>query len=224
MRIPSLARVLMPDRTSPLPATSILVAFVGIAVLATPARAQDAADPSRGFWGALADTTPLGAVERRDPYAGWWATTREGTKHVWSAGDHDVYLFGYAWHMPWKYGPSKQEFFNSQTWGFGYGHSLTDAGGRLRTLYVAGSLDSYEKPQFMAGYMWRARWRPGNGALRLTGGYTGLLISRHDYANYTPLPLILPVGSVGIRYFEVVATYVPVHEIGLFFCRISLPR
>jgi palmitoyl transferase len=76
----------------------------------------------------------------------------------------------------------------------------------------------------MVGYAWRARWRPGGGAFSFGGGYTGMLIGREDKLNYAPLPLIVPLGSVGFDHFEVMGVYVPYFELGYFFLRLNFGR
>ena len=74
----------------------------------------------------------------------------------------------------------------------------------------------------MAGYAWRAKWRPGGKAFSLGGGYTAMLIGRYDKLAYAPLPVVLPLGSIGTDRFEVMGAYVPGYDVGYFFLKLNV--
>lgn len=177
---------------------------------------------SPGFWGSLADTTPAGAIQPEHREQGFWSRTGTGMKNIWTRGGSDVFIPGYIWHFPYHYSEEQLARYNTAAWGLGYGRTLRSSPNRPRTLYGIVSADSYDKPQYMVGYAWRARWRPGGGAFSLSGGYTVMLVGREDKGNYAPLPFALPLGSIGTDRFELMGAYVPYFEVGYFFLRLNL--
>jgi palmitoyl transferase len=74
----------------------------------------------------------------------------------------------------------------------------------------------------MVGYLWRARWRPVGGTFSLGGGYTVMVIGRHDRLRYAPLPVALPLGSVGVDRFELMGAYVPGFEVAYLFLKVNV--
>jgi lipid IVA palmitoyltransferase len=196
------------------------------ALLLTPriVGAQPPDDESPGFWGTLGNTTPAGASEPRSEPQGFWGRTGNGLKTIWNVGRSDVYVPGYIWHLPYNYSEEQLARYNSAAWGFGLGRTLRSSPNRPRSLYAIVSADSYANPQYMVGYAWSARWRPGGNAFSLGGGYTAVLIGREDKLNYTPLPMVMPLGSVGFSRFELMGVYVPYFEVGYFFMRINVGR
>ena len=74
----------------------------------------------------------------------------------------------------------------------------------------------------MLGYAWRAKWRPGGKAFSLGGGYTAMLIGRYDKLAYAPLPVLLPLGSIGTDRFEILGAYVPGYDVGYFFLKLNV--
>ena len=102
------------------------------------------------------------------------------------------------------------------------GRTLVDERGRLRSLFGIVSADSYARPQYMVGYAWRARTAPRGPGLRLGGGYTLLFIGRSDKLSYAPLPIMLPLGSIGTDRIEIVGAYVPGFEVGYVFARLRM--
>ena len=152
---------------------------------------------------------------------GFWGRTGAGIKHIWSSGGSDVYVPGYIWHLPYKYSDEQISRYNTTAWGIGYGRTLKNGANHPQSLYGIVSADSYSRPQYMLGYAWRARWHPGGGAFSMGGGYTAMLTGREDKGNYAPLPIVLPLGSVGFDRFELMGAYVPYWEVGYFFLRLN---
>lgn len=186
---------------------------------ATGDRAAEEVDPDPGFWAQLAGTMPLGASARLPHEGGFWARTAEGIGRIWSGGRPTLLVSGYAWHLPWKHKTERQKQFNSAALGAGFARSLAEDDRRQRILYVLANQDSYDKVEYMTGYVWQARWHP-YGTLRLGAGYNLLLIGRHEY-NYVPLPLVLPAFSVGTDSAEMFASYVPYGEVLLLIGRFT---
>ncbi len=179
-----------------------------------PSWAQTAPDDSAGFWASLGETTPAGAAEPpRDQPLGFLGRTGSGIKKIWTTGGSDLFVPGYIWHMPWHYSEEQIGRYNTEAFGLGFGRTLRSRVTRPRTIYGVVSADSYSRLQYMVGYAWQARWRPGGGVFSLGGGYTALLIGRYDKLRYTPLPVALPLGSIGIDRFELMGAYVPGYEV-----------
>ena len=190
-----------------------------------PAPAEDAAVPPEvasppGFWRRLAGTTPMGMAPPET--TGFWKRTGRGLAATWSGGHFEAWVPGYIWHTPWGYSDAQRERYNDAAWGLGLGPSAIDDKGHTRLLYAMGSADSFSNFQYMVGYAWMAHSLSKEDGMHLGGGYTMLLIGRKDRLNYTPLPLVLPMGGLGFRRFEVMTTYVPFLEVGLFMARIRL--
>jgi lipid IVA palmitoyltransferase len=168
---------------------------------------------------------PLATAPGDDPTEdtkGFWHHTASGMKTIWSTGGSDVFVPGYIWHSPWRYSDEQRNRYNAAAWGLGYGRTLATRRNRPRTLYGILSADSYSHVQYMVGYAWRAKWRPGGKAFSLGGGYTAMLIGRYDKAAYVPLPVALPLASLGTDRFEVMGAYVPGFDVGFFFLKLNV--
>lgn len=185
------------------------------------ARAQQA-DETPGAWEKLLTTTPAGLTQPGDDAEGFWTRTGRGMRTILGTGNSDVFVPGYIWHTPWQYSDEQLARYNTNAFGLGYGRTLNSRRNRPRTLYGIVSADSYSRPQYMVGYAWRAKWRPGGGPFALGGGYTAMLIGRYDKLRYTPLPIALPLGSIGVDRFELMAAYVPGYEVGYFFLKLNV--
>lgn len=150
--------------------------------------------------------------------------TGSGLRTLWSGGATDIFVPGYIWHTPWQYSEEQLGRYNAAAWGLGYGRTLRSDRNRPRTVYGIVSADSYDRPQYMVGYAWRAKWRPGGGRFALGGGYTAMLIGRYEKLSYAPLPMMLPLGSMGTERFELMGAYVPGFEVGYFFLKLNVGR
>ena len=154
---------------------------------------------------------------------GFWGRTGSGLANVWKGGHFEVWVPGYIWHTPWGYSDSQRERYNDAAWGLGLGPSGIDNRGHTRLLYAMGSADSFSNFQYMVGYAWLAHSLSDEAkSMHLGGGYTMLLIGREDRLNYTPLPLVLPMAGLGWHRFELLTTYVPFLDVGLFLARVRM--
>jgi lipid IVA palmitoyltransferase len=169
---------------------------------------------------ALSATTPAGVAANSASDAGWFDRAWDGTKRIASEGDRDFYLSGAIYHMPYAYSAERRGELNEGGWGGGLGKTLTDARDNQRMLYAMVIRDSHYKPQYMAGYAWMARWNMG-GEVKFGLGYTAMLIARSDYAEYTPMPVILPLASVGTDRAALYATFIPFSNVLYMFGKLS---
>jgi palmitoyl transferase len=178
---------------------------------------------SSGVWSSMRGTLPGGVAEpSTDETRGFWSQTGEGLKTIWTGGGSDIFVPGYLWHMPWKYSDEQIARYNTAALGLGYGRTLRGAGSRPRMVYGVVSADSYSRLQYMVGYAWRARWRPGRGAFSFGGGYTAMLIGRYDRFRYAPIPIALPLGSIGVDRLELMGAYVPGFEVTYLFLKVNV--
>lgn len=122
----------------------------------------------------------------------------------------DVYLSGYAWHNRHSYTDKQLKKLNEKAWGGGLGYSTRSERGNEQSWYAIGIRDSYNRPQWMAGYayQWMFSAKPNEG-LELGAGLSALLVRRHDWRDGRISPALLPVMSLGTRTGRLVATYVP---------------
>ncbi len=194
---------------------------------AAPESVSAAPPESKSWWRKSLDavnyTTPdaLATKDAQGEDRGWFSGTWDGTKRIWRDGKYDVYLSGYTWHMPFAYTKQQRLQENHNTFGLGFGKTLTDERDNQYSLYGLVFSDSHYKPEYNLGYAWVARWRVVDG-VRVGAGYTLALVSRSDINNYVPFPAVAPLLSIGNNTFTVFGTYIPGSaSVAYFFGRIS---
>jgi hypothetical protein len=155
----------------------------------------------------LAVSAPLLAEDQGWLARSWNGVTTE-VSDIWNEGGSELYLPFKTYHMRWAYERERIDNYQESPFGLGYGRGLYDQKGNWSGLYAMGFQDSHNKPQWMAGYAWKAMWgdRAGwNAGL----GYTLLVTARADIGRYTPFPGLLPIASIGYKKISVEGTYVP---------------
>lgn len=192
----------------PLPATAALLCACLLASWPC-ARGAAAAEPP-GTWegtlSALNSTTPFPLASQEDQDKGWFHGAWGGIKRIWGEGTQDLYLSGRYWHTPWGFTDEDRAKYDDWALGGGYGRSLTDAKDNQRMLYALVVQDSYEKPMYLAGYGWLARWRL-SGDLRVGAGYSIVIISNSTASDYIPFPAPVPLASLGTDRVSLYGTY-----------------
>jgi len=156
---------------------------------------------------ALAASAPLHAADEGWLTRGWDAVAGE-VSDIWTQGASEIYLPFKTHHMRWAYSREKIDGYQESPPGLGYGLGRFDAKGNWSGLYAMGFQDSHYRPQWMAGYAWKAIWGERSG-LHAGLGYTAFLTARSDIGRYTPLPAVLPIASLGYQKFTLEAAYVP---------------
>jgi palmitoyl transferase len=163
----------------------------------------------------------------------WWEDFKEHvsnnveqSKRAWHEGRYDLYLSGYTWHLPFAYSSEDRDEYNNNAWGGGIGKSVIDDKGRTHGLFAFAFDDSHGKPQYNFGYSWTTYWGIPRTRLDAGLGYTAFFFMRSDYANYFPIPVVLPLASLRWnKSIELLTTYVPGGEgngnVMLFFGRAS---
>lgn len=127
---------------------------------------------------------------------------------VWTEGDTDLYLSGYAWHNRYTYSRAKIKSYNEAAWGSGIGKGLFDEKGNWHGLYALAFLDSHSNVEPAAGYAY-LKTAALSPHIKAGIGYSILVTSRADINHYIPFPGILPWASIFYDKVTIAATYIP---------------
>jgi lipid IVA palmitoyltransferase len=189
-----------------------------LAVGSPLAAAEDPADAWKSFSEKIDSTLPLALASPAAQAEGWWSGLWDGTKRIWTDGTQDFYLSGYFYHTPYGFPEYKRNDYNDNAWGGGYGRTLTEENNNQRMFYGLVARDSHQKPMYLAGYAWLARWDFVRD-VRVGAGYSVLLIAHSTSTNYWPVPLLAPVLSIGTENAAIYGTYF--NAIGYVFTKFS---
>jgi palmitoyl transferase len=144
------------------------------------------------------------------PLRAWVKTIHNDMVETWEAPQHyDLYVPAITWHARFAYDKEKTDRYNERPWGAGFGQSRWDEKGNWHGLYAMAFKDSYNKWEPIAGYGWEKTWRPlADDNLHLGLGFTAAVTARDNW-NYIPIPLVLPLASVGYGPATFQMTYIP---------------
>lgn len=139
-----------------------------------------------------------------------WSAFKENVSETWNEPQsQDLYLPVITWHNRLTYDKEKTDKYNERPWGGGYGISRYDDKGNWHGIYFMAFKDSHNKWEPIGGYGWEKIWQPMDDKnFRLGLGYTAAVTARDDY-KYIPVPLVLPLASVGYNKLTLQATYIP---------------
>jgi len=160
--------------------------------------------PSLLFAAGLLAGMPAGAEEGASLLQRAWKPVAE----TYEQGQNELYLPFRTYHLRSAYPREKIDSYQEHPPGLGFGRGRYDEKGNYEGVYAMGFQDSHFKPQWMAGYVWRAIWRPAED-MRLGLGWTAFVMAREDIGHYTPFPGILPTASIGYKKLSLETTYVP---------------
>lgn len=151
------------------------------------------------------------AAEEPNPCAHWISFFKpmcQRLHQVWTEGDTELYVSGYAWHNRYTYRPEKIKTYNEAAWGGGFGKALFDERGNWHGLYGIAFLDSHRhiEPAFGYAYLKVAHF---NNDFKAGIGYSVLVTSRPDIINGIPFPGVLPWASIFYKKTTLAATYIP---------------
>lgn len=140
----------------------------------------------------------------------WIATFKDNVAETWLRPEHyDLYIPAITWHARFAYDKEKTDRYNERPWGGGFGQSRWDEKGNWHGLYVMAFKDSWNKWEPIAGYGWESTWRPlADENFHVGLGFTAGVTARDNW-NYIPVPLILPLASVGYGPATFQMTYIP---------------
>jgi LPS-assembly protein len=127
---------------------------------------------------------------------------------AYSEGALEILLPLRTHHLRSAYSSAQISGYQENPGGLGLGSGRYNEKGNYESIYAMGFQDSHFKPQWQAGYTWKAIWRPVDD-FRLGLGYTAFLMARQDIAHYLPFPGIVPVASLAYKNLNLEATYIP---------------
>lgn len=139
---------------------------------------------------------------------GWGARIGQRFATIIDEGDGEIYLPFRTHHLRFAYTREKIAGYEETPLGLGIGRGRENSAGNQEGLMAMGFKDSHSRPQWLVGYRWSKRWQPMPD-LRLDLGYTAFLTARSDIGNYTPIPGLLPMASVGYRKLDIEAAFLP---------------
>ncbi|SCC95417.1 Lipid A palmitoyltransferase PagP [Thiomonas sp. X19] len=129
--------------------------------------------------------------------------------NIYDNGTSDAFVSGYTWHDPGTYTAAKRAELNSHAWGLGWGKHIEDAHGNDQMVYAMVFSDSHWNAEPVIGYAKQWQWRPFDGDFKLGAGYTAAITSRADLAKNFPIPIALPLLSVGYRGLTLYSVLIP---------------
>lgn len=150
-------------------------------------------------------TTP-----EKSGFSTWWESWTNDVSTTWNdSPNKDLYLPVITWHNRLTYDKEKTDSYNERPWGGGYGISRYDENGDWHGIYLMAFKDSHNKWEPIGGYGYQKIWQPMEDKnFRLGLGYTAAVTARDDYS-YIPIPIVLPLASVGYNKLTFQATYIP---------------
>ncbi|MGQ3890815.1 lipid IV(A) palmitoyltransferase PagP [Legionella sp. CNM-4043-24] len=141
-------------------------------------------------------------------WAAWPKAVCQRFHQIWTEGNNELYLSGYAWHNRYTYSPEKIKTYNENAWGGGLGKGLYDEKGDWHGLYAFGFSDSHKNFQPVAGYAF-LKMAHLSQSLKMGAGFTVLVTARPDIFKGRPFPGALPWASITYRRATLSATYIP---------------
>lgn len=149
-------------------------------------------------------------IQYKSLAANVWSDFTDKVSTTWNDSDaQDLYLPVITWHNRLTYDKEKTDKYNERPWGGGYGISRYDEKGNWNGIYFMAFKDSHNKWEPIGGYGWEKIWTPAEDKnFRLGLGYTAAVTARDDY-EYIPIPIVLPLASVGYNKLTFQATYIP---------------
>ncbi len=121
----------------------------------------------------------------------------------------DIYVPAITWHARFAYDREHIDKYNERPWGGGFGMSRWDEKGNWHGLYAMAFKDSFNKLEPIAGYGWESTWCPlSDKRFRLGAGYTVGVTARDNW-RYIPIPVLLPLASIGYGPATFQMTYIP---------------
>ncbi|HBY9716919.1 TPA: lipid IV(A) palmitoyltransferase PagP [Klebsiella aerogenes] len=138
------------------------------------------------------------------------SSVKNNLVQTWQSSDYgNLYLPTITWHARFAYDKEKIDKYNERPWGAGFGQSYWDKNGDWDGLYIMVFKDSFNKWEPIGGYGWEKTWRNTlDNKLNVGLGYTLGVTSRNNW-NYIPIPVILPLASVGYGLTTFQMTYIP---------------
>ena len=170
-----------------------------------------------GLIDSFVQTLP-GAIS---PYAdaGTIGNQLNGMYHITHHGETGALVPLYTNHPKWDYDNRYEE--NAHPFGAGLSRSIVDDKGNERMVYMMLFQDSHYEIEPIFGYAWVARYPIAQTGMHMGAGYTLGVTFRQDYS-WMPIPVPLPLLSVGNETINLYGTYIPFTNVFFMFSRIQL--
>ncbi len=149
------------------------------------------------------------AASTGTPHESWYGTAWRHARDTVEQGRLELYVPVYTLHMPYAYTQAELRSYNDIPWGGGLGEGRYNASGTWEGFYALDFQDSHSRPEYLGGYGWVPTWHPLDPSFRLGAGLIGFITARADLRRYTPFPGVLPLGSVGYRFLDLEASFIP---------------
>ena len=146
----------------------------------------------------------------RDPSAPtWYGGVWKNWAETFEEGATSVMVPVSTFYLRFAYPPERISEFTEWPLGVGLGRTRMDDRSS-RTVFAMVFQDSLGSPQYQLGYVWLRNRRPvaARRDLTLGLGYTLSLMVRRNF-HYIPIPVVLPVASIGFKRLSVGTTYIP---------------
>nr|WP_237391207.1 lipid IV(A) palmitoyltransferase PagP [Cedecea sulfonylureivorans] len=155
-------------------------------------------------------TAPYSSAAEQGFFSKNWQIFSDNVSQTWNAPEHyDLYVPAITWHARFAYDKEKTDLYNERPWGAGFGQSRWDDQGNWHGIYLMAFKDSYNKWEPIGGYGWEKTWRPlADERFHLGLGYTVGATARDNW-NYIPVPVLLPLASIGYGPATFQMTYIP---------------
>ncbi|PKH20507.1 phospholipid:lipid A palmitoyltransferase [Enterobacterales bacterium CwR94] len=160
------------------------------------------------FGGLTGASAQAESTQSRTPE--WLSVFAGNVKQTWQEPQHvDLYIPAVTWHNRLTYDQEHIDKYNERPWGAGAGISRWDEKGNWHGIYLMAFKDSFNKWEPIGGYGWESTWRPlQDQNFHLGLGYTAGVTMRDNW-NYIPIPVLLPLASVGYANATFQMTYIP---------------
>lgn len=163
------------------------------------------------FWLALPSYGSCAEISDDGEQSSLWARLIDDiTQTINQPENIDFYIPFISWHNRFLYDREKTDIYNELPWGGGVGVSRDTNGVNWSSLYMMIFKDSHKEWQPIAGYAWEKGWNLDRREKFRAGlGFTAGITARRDFANYVPLPIILPIFSASYSKVNIQFTYIP---------------
>ncbi|MDR2008581.1 MAG: lipid IV(A) palmitoyltransferase PagP [Alphaproteobacteria bacterium] len=138
------------------------------------------------------------------------ANTLDNMKNTWNSEQSDLYLPFFTWHARTTYDNERILSYNEYPGGMGLGKGYLDEKGNWHGIYAMIFRDSHNSWKPIIGYGWEYIVHPFeyNKDFHAGLGYTVGVATRRSW-DWIPLPIILPIASIGYKELSVQMTYIP---------------
>lgn len=139
-----------------------------------------------------------------------WQSTHQQIKTIYTEGNNQLWVSGWAYHGRSTYTPEKLNQLNERAIGLGWGKTLRNTNTH-KGIFGLMLLDSHKNWQYQMGYTYEKAvyFNKQNNNWYIAGGIAPALVRRQDMFNKIPFPAVFPLLSIGNKKAELRMTYLP---------------